>query len=710
MSKFLLLDASGLSDAFDAKIHGEQAVVTIQEKKDILEVSYIFPGFSISDDDQEVDGKLLPFKEVGISGAGFVSESGKPLLPSLGRFVQIPSNCDFDINVKQSKPVQFADLLITPAQEAAIDDSEGEFEFNQEAYSKDGLYPENITKVSGPYDMDDYKVLSVHVRPLQYNPAKKLLLGFSNITVVIKLSSKKVVDKEETAEHPFADPATNREGFGNLILNPRRRISERVTITRSPHVSIPLKPRGPEFFIIYDESLKKPAQKLAEWKNMRGLITETVSINKVGNTVSKIKKYIRDRRKLILSRLRYVLLFGDVGNIVTEETVGNTTDHYFYTKNDSSSDSDCILPWVSGGRIPVGTEKEGMSIVDQIIRYEKRPPCDPEYFRRMTFAAYFQDDAPQDGKANRAYMKTMEGIRGHMTTLGFDVDRVYVSNNPNPQLYKDGTSVPQEVKDAIVDVNIATDMLISDTSEGQLVIGHRDHGDDDGWVDPPFQINHLEGIMSPYPSIFYSINCRTGRFDANPMDCFAEAIMALEGAAPSLIAATEYTGTWRNDSMMKALFDAMWPGVISTFPGTTASYSIKYNRLGDILNYAKSYLLVAHGSNSGVKNHFEQYHVIGDPTLQLWADEPLSVNLRASISGNTLYINTSTCPKGSVLTIWYRNSLLKRIEPSSTRVTISLRDLKLLTPREPQPVPMRRSTSICFSAPGHRFVQVKLRF
>jgi len=56
---------------------------------------------------------------------------------------------------------------------------------------------------------------------------------------------------------------------------------------------------------------------------------------------------------------------------------------------------------------------------------------------------------------------------------------------------------------------------------------------------------------------------------------------------------------------MKALFDAMWPGVIPAFPDTAASYSVRYNRLGDILNYAKSYLLVAHSSDSGVKSHFE---------------------------------------------------------------------------------------------------------
>lgn len=276
--------------------------------------------------------------------------------------------------------------------------------------------------------------------------------------------------------------------------------------------------------------------------------------------------------------------------------------------------------------------------------------------------------------------------------------------------YKDGTNVPQEVKDEIVNTATATDMLISNISEGQLIIGHRDHGETKGWTDPSFKINHLGAICSQYPSVFFSINCLTGEFDANLSDCFAEAILKLDGAAPSLIAATEASGTWRNDSMIKALFDAMWSGVIPTFPGTTASYPIKYNRLGDILNYAKSYLLVAHGLSSGVKNHFEIYHVIGDPTLQIWTDTPACVNLCAQIVEQKLNINISTCPTGSVITIWYKDTLLKRIEPSSTRMSISLRDLRLLTPHVTYGELMRRPISVCFSAPGYRFTQANLRF
>lgn len=710
MSKFISLKAAGLMDSYDSQIHGEEPLVTVDEKKDSIEISYIFPGFSMSDDDQEVEGKSMPFKEVGVSGAGFLSESGKPLMPSFGRFVQIPPGCDYEVLVKESKPVKFEQVLVTPAQEEATDsDSDsGDYEYDPEAYAEDKFYPKSIVEVSEPQNLDGYRVLTIHVRPLQYNPAKQLLRGYSNITVTLKLEFADEVDDDDVAQYLLQDAESDREGFGNLVLNPKRRIDERSTLSRDRRVPMPARiQRGPEFLIIYDDKLKKAAEKLEQWKELRGLRTDIVSIKKVGNSVAKIKTYIRKRRRLVFSRLRYVLLMGDVSNIVTEQ-LSNTTDHYYYTSQDAANASDCRLPWVSGGRMPVNSLEEAMAVVDQVIRYEKNPACDPDYYRRMTFAAYFQDDSPQDNRANRAYMKTMEGIRDHMVSIGFDVDRVYVSNNPNPQEYKDGTPVPAEVKAAIVDDETATDMLVSDTSEGQLVIGHRDHGSTQGWAEPPFRKTHLEGILSQYQSIFYSINCLTGKFDANPTDSFAETIMEMNGGPPSLVAATELSGTWRNDSLMKGLFDALWPGVIAAFPGVNASYAVKYNRLGDILNYAKSYLLVAHGTNGGVKGHFEMYHVIGDPTLQLWSRRPRSVSLNASVLNRILRIRLSSCPKGSVVSVWYRGKLVKRMSPSSTRITIRLRDLLILQPWPSGPL-LRFPLLVSFAAPGCRYVEKRLR-
>lgn len=717
MKTFQSLNPAGLVDSFDAITYGEEPIVDVKESASKIEISYTFPGFYVSEDGQDVDGNWLAFQQVNISQVGTLAESGKPALPSFGRYVQIPFNCDFTVKIEKGRPVEFEDIFVAPAQAELTDDPSAEiaFEYDRELYREDRLYPENLVEVSGPFEIDGYNTLLIHTRPLQYNPARRKVIGYSNILITISVIPKSIEAKQPTS----IDPDFNREAYGNLFLNPKRKIENRLEIDPSTIVTPTLLQRGSEFSIIYHDTFKQSAEKLMQWKNMRGLSTDMVDISTVGNTVEKIKTYIRKQRSPfprpfppIPSRLRYVLLFGDVDMIASETIPGgpwgaNISDYYYSTARDPSNDNDLVMPWLSIGRIPVRTAEEGMNVVDQIIRYEKRPPCDPEYYRRMTFAAYFQDDPPQDGRANRDYMKTMEEIRDHLVSLGFDIERVYVSNNPNPQEYRDGTPVPQAVKEALVDNTLASHMLISTTAEGQLLVGHRDHGDSSGWHRPSFNRNHLAAITSEQPTIFYSINCLTGQFDLPvPTESFAEMILRMKGGAPSLVAATRVSGTFRNDSLTKALFDAIWPGVLPTFPGTTASYAVRHNRLGDILNYAKSYLPIAHsGDNSGIKDHSEIYHVIGDPTLELWEAMPSNVSLEARVAGNDLLVTLSACPKDGVLTLWYQGKLIKRMEPSSKFIKLSLKDLKL-APKQL----LRHYLLVCFKAPGYHFRQVGVRF
>lgn len=718
MREFKPLNPVTLHDGYDVEMEGAEPIVKLDESEKQIVISYTFPGFQLSDDSRKVEGKTIPFKQVNIDSTGFYAESGKPLLPSFGRYVQIPHNCDYEFKVKTGKAVEFDDVLVLPAQEMITDSPEEKhvFEYDKAMYKKDGLYPENIVEIKGPHIIDDYNSLLVHVRPLQYNPAKKRLTGYGDITVTIKVTPK----KEEAGDYPFADPGMEREAFGNLFLNPSRAINERLRIPAGKLTVPGFWLYGPEFMIIFYDKFKQAAEKLEKWKKTRGMRAEIVPISDIGNDHNKIKNYIRGKRKG-LSRLRYVLLLGDVEMIESENIQGgpygsNITDYYYSTSKDAADEYDYVLPWLSIGRIPVQTAAEALKVVDQIISYEKSPPTDTDYYERMVFAAYFQDDdnvgEPGYGTADRAYMKTMEDIRQHMTPLGYDIERIYVANIPNPQFYIDGTPVPADVKAVITDEATATNTLVNATSEGQLIAAHRDHGGPDGWLHPPFKLNNLNNVSGKIPTVFFSVNCMTGVFDLNAAtECFAERILRMEGAAPSLVAATRSSHTWLNNDLMKALFDAMWGGVLPTFPSATASYPVRHNRLGDILNYGKAYLPVEmSGSARYIKDHYEIYHVVGDPTLELWKEEPQRMKVLALLQRDYLDIILSACPKDSIITVWWKDHLIKKIEPSSRHVRVALREFipfpRLVTESY---WPIRLAISVCFWAPGYRFCEVKPR-
>lgn len=746
MREFKALSPRGLADASDASFFSEEPVVTVKESKRRITISYLFPGFYTIDESRTVEGNEVPFQQINIEGAGFIGENGKPQLPSFGRYVQIPFGCDYKVTVYEGDPVEFDKILVKPTQAELTDnpDQQYAFAYDKETYSANKLFPSELACVSEPYQIDGYTALLLHVCPLQYNPAKNRLIGYSNIDITIDLTEK----RDGVDEHPFPDPENGLEGFGNLFLNPRRHIERRLHV--KPHLRpIPsrLERVGPELLIIYHPTFKSAAKKLNLWKRMNGLRSDVVSIESVPNysaaphdedRVTALKTYIRKAKRLRVSRgrfqiprLRYVLLFGDV-DMIASETISNDSvsggvwgpvnisDYYYATSKDPESPTEMVFPCLALGRIPVRTAEEGASVADQIIQYEKNPPCDPDYYQRLTFAALFQDkqrwDSPCDGRASRAYMRTMEDIRERMVALGFDVTRVYVKDCPDSEMthFSDGTVVPQEVKDAVVDGETATGMLISETSEGQLLIAHRDHGMQEGWHMPSFTRQHLNNITSNAPSIFFSLNCQTGWFDrAANRESFAENLLRIKGGAPSLIAATRNSSTSHNDEMMKALFDALWGGVLPTFPSTeTASYAVKNNRLGDILNYGKSYLPIASHSDAYNKDHFEIYHVIGDPSLELWKEEPRTIGMKVRYGalrkrGGVLSISLDHCPKGSVVTIWHGEKMIKRIEPSSTQITLPLKDISLLR-RPVKFVSKFPMIFVCFGAPGYRFRQARV--
>lgn len=321
-------------------------------------------------------------------------------------------------------------------------------------------------------------------------------------------------------------------------------------------------------------------------------------------------------------------------------------------------------------------------------------------YNRFTCAAHFEGFG---GAETRGYMMTMERIRAFLASLGHHAERVYTSNDPNPTTFLDGTPVPADVKTSILPPPDATQRLVDAVTEGQVIVAHRDHGSPDGWFMPPFQIQHLQQVNGTVPSVFYSLNCLTGTWNSTTTtQCFAEALLA--AGVPSLIAATELSNTFLNNSMMLALFDAMYGGVLPTFPGTTASYPIRFNRLGDILNYSRSYLPLVNSNPNAVRSHYEMYHLLGDPSLEMWAHAPTPLRVKAHVTTRGLTVDLSTLAPHCVVTVWYEDRLLIRKTPASARFTIAVPRLPVAV----RPSMERRRIVISAWTPGYHYAETQV--
>ncbi|MCB2166449.1 MAG: hypothetical protein KQI78_02235 [Deltaproteobacteria bacterium] len=140
------LNAKGLPEAFDLDQHGAKPIISLSMQDKTIRLSYVFPGFSFADhtghDNAGARSARATYPhEVGMTGTGFLSESGKPLLPSFGRFLQIPPDHDCKVRVKKTLLRKRRNMKIKPAQENAKDQKAGTLEFNEATYTRDRFYP-----------------------------------------------------------------------------------------------------------------------------------------------------------------------------------------------------------------------------------------------------------------------------------------------------------------------------------------------------------------------------------------------------------------------------------------------------------------------------------------------------------------------------------------------------------------------------------------
>lgn len=718
-----------------SEIYYEPLVNLDECKNDCIIISYTFPGFDLTEIKRyPINGKELSFRQLNIPKTGFRAEAGKCLLPSFGRFVQIPFNTDFDskhdLQVLKCETFEYKEIDIFPAQDFFDQAESFKLTYDEDFYDSDTYYPDSVVASEGPFEIDGYNALLLHVTPFQYNPKKRRLIGYGRITVSLTIKPKK------DGHYFLSDTIFSREAFGNLFLNPVRGIELRL----GSRLSIQPKTVGAQIdlLIIYYPKFEKAAIRLAIWKRKRGLRVEIVSTGTIGKTVDEIKKYIREKREGLSARLRYVLLFGDsefengTPLIETEMVEGKIdgkikkwrTDYYYTTAHNPTTVDEIVLPQIAIGRIPVQTCDNAEKIVTLICNYEEKGPTSKNgYYRRIMLAAHFQDEL-RDGTEDRAYVRTMERIYQRLEMLDFTVERVYTSDivpasnssGAKKLLYIDEISVSEIVANKLLPIRNqageeveaqwkkATDEIKNLLKKGCMIIAHRGHGSEFGWDQPRFITDTVQDLNNLSPFMIFSVNCNTGNFGFI-LDTLADKLLN-RGLTPSVIAATGETNTWLNDYILRALFDALWAGVIPTISGGTASYPMKYSRIGDILEYAKLYLLVKYlGRKESIKQQFEMYHVLGDPTLEIWTTKPRVMKLRIKQDEAQLSISllSAQCPRGSVVTIWRKDNDVpyKRIEPYTTYFTVSIKDIVLWSS------PTR--LIVCFWAPGYRFRQVSVK-
>jgi len=593
------------------------------------------------------------FTEVLLPGADTrVGVPGEPAVPMISRLFAVPIGAEpsFDVTYDLAETVH---MNLVPVQNEPVDEIEDSFANwpfvkNEDRYDTDALYPADIVTVQSLGAARDLQMFMVTIAAGQYNPVTDELRLFKNLDVRVDFKGGQEGFITERTAHEF-DPATRAMSLAAL---------NRATISKYIIPGLEWADNGEELMILTTEALRPAADALADWKNEKGILTRVFEVMDVDgpgpDSANGIDALIKNRYDECCVRPSYVLLLGDAELIPTfypaaqhfdsngypgagTYTIGSDWQYAVY--GDPATDK---VPDFAVGRIPVDTLDQANTVVDKIIAYEKTPPDDAAFYSNAAIAAQFQCcryDITSKGYDQRTFIEVSEFARNAMVAAGKSVDRIYTktvdalySGDNTPRRYYDGGSLPASIGPGYSWAG-DTDDIADAYNAGRFLFIHRDHGAPAGWGHPSFYTWHADDLTNgSLLPVVYSVNCSSGLWDNETAPgaigtsmggvYLAEALLRdPDGGAVGILGDTRNSPSWTNSALLRGFMDATWPSAVGDFGNATVK-----RRLGDILNHGKLYMWTQIGvfgtDNARAEDELRMWHVIGDPTLEMWTRSP----------------------------------------------------------------------------------------
>ena len=586
-------------------------------------------SFNLKDlSENTINTDLGEFTIFEIPNSGFIGNLGKPSLPVKTYLFAVPTlDVSFSIVDFHTKAKDVVGKVY-PAQKPQTDNNnDNKFIIDEKFYQMDVNYPGKLGEIVKSGKIRDISFVKIEFYPVQYNPKKEIATIFDEITISLSWDKGQTV----SVESDFSDSSfsklykntfTNWQGFNDNTL-----ILEETVGSRED---------GCDYLIITHPDFYSEILELANWKHSKGYKVKLVDTNVTGDTTNEIQEYIQNAYDTWVPRPSYLLLVGDSEFIPTSSS-STGTDLYYATVDGSD-----YFPDLYYGRIPVDTAQETEIIVQKILNYEKNPPTLESFYNNFVVAAYFQDDE-QNGYETRRFVKTSEEVRDYLMTLGYEGERIYVTEsyinptNYNNDYYGDGEPLPEELLRPTFAWDGDAEDISNAIENGVFILNHRDHGSEDGWGDPYYDTSHVEeltnGELTP---VVFSVNCLTGRFD--DYECFAEEFLRLEGGgAVAVFAATRVSYSGYNDFLCRGFYDAQWPDFDTEIGDNTSMYT-----LGELMNYGKVYMTQTWGDPWGYEDYtFELFHIFGDPTMEIWSEVPKNLDVSYQFVGDYVEVEVT---------------------------------------------------------------------
>lgn len=624
-------------------------------------------------------------------------EPGAPGVPVLRRLFAAPQGAEASVEVSSEEAEQIQ-MNLYPFQDlgrAQVQNSPPPFDVindrvpftkNTDIYNGQQPYPQSPASITPVGQYRDISLYQLEVPAGEFDPSTQTLTLRKNVTVNVSFKGGTGKFTTDQSNSPF-------ESIGDVGLSPLLNaalIKDYVDI-----IARQWEHAGEEYMILTYPTFKDAADRLAEWKNKKGIVTKVYVVNDPAaadlHSASEIKEWMRRHYQTAKMRPSYALLLGDAefippfyvpSNLDPTATICSDWP-YSNLPPDGLLGIFDIFQDVALGRIPVDTLDEANIVVDKIINYEKTPPLQRAFYEKATVASQFQCcrkdvDWAHRGSDQAAFIEPSEVCRDALVNAGYTVDRIYgksvdggdatatppipaYTGDTTPRYYWDGSSIPAGIGPGSgFGWNGTADDVVNAWNEGRFLMIHVDHGYPGGWGTPGFNWNQVTYNLnsSNLTPVLFSVNCSSGYFDNELVGeaadysqmYFTERLLRFPGRAVAVFSSTRTSWIWENSFQVKGWIDGLFPNTLPSFGDNTS-----HHRLGDIFIHGDMYMLSQinvsfDAAHAGDQIHM--YHLFGDPTMEIWTKYPynfvLSPAVDISVIGGVFHV--AYADEGAVIT------------------------------------------------------------
>lgn len=544
---------------------------------------------------------LIEGKEYSIPYLGDESnlqKKGHPYLPMICRSIIIPDDRQMNVRVLDARYTDYEGVSIAPSKgpiPRTVDPGKVPFEF-ADVYTTDAWYPASAVDLGEPYILRDYRGQVVIVSPVQYNPVRKTLRVYAEVTVEVYPAGPGGANLILRGSAPTSVVREFGEIYANHFLNFGM---DRYT---------PVSDQGNMLVITYDSFADEMAPFVA-WKNMKGIPTEMVNLSTIGSTATQIKNYIRDYYDT--NGLTFVLLVGDHQQVPSYVIWGYAASDptYSYT---SGTDH---YPDLFVGRFSAQNSTDLLTQVNRTITYERYPLAGGAWYGKG--AGIASDQGPGDnGEYDYQHIRNIRAdLLGYTYTL---VNEFYDGS-------QGGGDSPG---------NPGSSVVSSALNEGRSVVNYCGHGWSQGWVTSDFDNYDVNALTNDNMLPFiWSVACDNGSFKDNSA-CFGEAwLRSTNGSQPAgaigafMSSISQY---WNEpmdaqDEMNDILVESYANNIKRSFGGLSFNGCMHMNDQYGSSGYDMT----------------DTWHVFGDPSVEVRTATPAAMSVEHSptiTSGATSYV------------------------------------------------------------------------